>query len=155
MDPITLLATFAPLLVQGGKAMVSRWLAPKEFNPSTIEEWSKMQEVEISRFKALNEAGGTNATYLWVEAVVRLQRPFVVSCVFLTWAFAHMAAKSFGVDISPSILGSIDNAASIVGFYLFGERTLLYTPTANSAGIAPIKASGAGSGSGVTTGGRN
>lgn len=145
--------------MQGGKAAVARWLAPKEFRPSSIDEWAKMQEVEISRFKALNEAGGTNPTYLWVEAVIRLQRPFVVACVFMTWIAAHLAAKYFGVELAPVTISGIDNAASIVGFYLFGERTLVQTTVANSAGIAPIasaadglgKSNGAGA---VAPGGR-
>lgn len=146
MDPITMLAAFAPLFVQGGKAMISRWLAPKEFRPSTIDEWQKMQETEISRFKALNEAGGTNPTYLWVEAVIRLQRPFVVAAVFLTWVTAHLLAKYFGVEIAAVAMTSIDNAASIIGFYLFGERTMLATAGANSAGMSPVAAAGNGTG---------
>ena len=68
-------------------------------------------------FKALNEAGGSNPSYLWVEAIVRLQRPLVVSIALGAWAYTHV----MGIP-SPEV----DNFAAIVGFYLFGDRTMFY-----------------------------
>jgi hypothetical protein len=68
-------------------------------------------------FKALNEAGGSNPSYLWVEAIVRLQRPLVVAVSLGAWAYTHVVGMS-----SPEV----DNFAAIVGFYLFGDRTMFY-----------------------------
>lgn len=134
MDPITILSAFVPLLVQGGRAAVSRWLAPKEFRPSTIEEWERMKKLDLDMFQAINAAGGTNPSYPWVEAIVRLQRPFVVACVFLVWAAMHLGVHlSWLTNPSPVIWAAVDNAMSIVGFYLFGDRTLFYAQQAAQA----------------------
>jgi hypothetical protein len=117
MDPITLLAAFAPLAVDLGKSLISRFVAPEEFKPSTIEQYTQMKTLDLNMFKALNEAGGSNPSYLWVEAIVRLQRPLVVAIALGAWAYTHVA----GVP-SPEV----DNFAAIVGFYLFGDRTMFY-----------------------------
>jgi len=69
-------------------------------------------------FKAINEAGGTNPSYPWVEAAVRLMRPLVGLIVLGTWAYLKLNnQQSEGVD----------NFASCIGFYLFGDRTLFYS----------------------------
>jgi hypothetical protein len=117
MDPITLLAAFAPLAVDLGKSLISRFVAPDQFKPATIEQYVQVKQLDLDMFKALNDAGGTNQSYLWVEAVVRLQRPLVVAIALGVWAWSH----SYG---TPS--GEVDNFAAIVGFYLFGDRTMFY-----------------------------
>lgn len=121
MDPITLLATFAPLLVHGGKALIERYLAPDNFKPATIEEFQKTRELDLQFFQAVNNAGGANPSYAWVEAIVRLQRPFVVLGVVGAWVYLHFVGTS-----SEPNLAAVDNAAAIVAFYLFGDRTLFY-----------------------------
>lgn len=118
MDPITILSAFLPLLVDGGKAAINKWLGSENFKPANIDEYSKIKDKELEHFKAINEAGGGNPTYMWVEAIVRLMRPFVVLCILLTWAYCH------GMDQMDT--DSIDNAAAIVSFYLFGDRSLFY-----------------------------
>jgi hypothetical protein len=117
MDPITLLAAFAPLAVDFGKSLISRFVAPEQFKPSTIEQYTQVKQLDLDMFKALNDAGGSNASYLWVEAIVRLQRPLVVAIALGAWAYTHIA----GI---PS--AEVDNFAAIVGFYLFGDRTMFY-----------------------------
>ena len=117
MDPITLLAAFAPLAVDLGKSLISRFIAPENFKPATIEQYVQVKQLDLEMFKALNDAGGTNQSYLWVEAIVRLQRPLVVAIALLVWAWSH----SYGTPSS-----EVDNFAAIVGFYLFGDRTMFY-----------------------------
>lgn len=117
MDPITLLAAFAPLAVDLGKSLISRFVAPDQFKPATIEQYVQVKQLDLDMFKALNDAGGTNQSYLWVEAIVRLQRPLVVAIALLVWAWSH----SYGTPSS-----EVDNFAAIVGFYLFGDRTMFY-----------------------------
>jgi hypothetical protein len=104
-----------------GKSLISRYVAPDEFKPSTIEHWLSMKEMELKWFTALNNAGGTNSSYEWVEAIVRLQRPLVAAIALGTWAFSH----TYGTPSS-----EIDNFAAVIGFYLFGDRTLFYTKKA-------------------------
>jgi len=118
MDPITLLAAFAPLAVDLGKSLIAKFVAPDQFKPATIEQYVQVKQLDLDMFKALNEAGGTNASYLWVEAIVRLQRPLVVVIALTVWAWSH----SYGTPSS-----EVDNFAAIVGFYLFGDRTMFYS----------------------------
>lgn len=124
MDPITILAGLLPLGVELGKSLIARFIAPDNFKPSTIEQWTAMQEMQLRLFVAMNEAGGTNSSYPWVEAIVRLQRPAVAAVALLTWSWVHLVPTP-GLDP-----GTVDNFAAAVGFYLFGDRTLFYVTKA-------------------------
>ena len=117
MDPITILATFAPFVVDLGKSLINRFIAGDTFKPANIDEYVKMREVDLGFFKAMNEAGGANPSYPWVEAIVRLMRPTVTVMVLGTWAYLELTNQ-------PS--STVTNFASAVGFYLFGDRTLFY-----------------------------
>jgi hypothetical protein len=116
-DPLSLLAIFGPLLVDGGKAAIQKYMAPDEFKPTKIEDYLSMRQNDLEMFKAMNEAGGTNPTYPWVEATVRMMRPAIALAVISTWASLHLQ----GVDTAP-----VDSFAAAIGFYLFGDRTLFY-----------------------------
>ena len=100
-----------------GKSLIAKFVAPEQFKPATIEQYTQIKQLDLDMFKALNEAGGSNPSYLWVEAIVRLQRPLVVAIALGAWAYTHVA----GI---PS--AEVDNFAAIVGFYLFGDRTMFY-----------------------------
>ena len=76
-----------------------------------------LRQLDLDMFKAMNDAGGTNPSYPWVEAAVRLMRPAVGVIVLGTWAYL----KVNSIDSE-----SVDNFAGAVGFYLFGDRTLFY-----------------------------
>lgn len=117
MDPVTALAAFGPLVVDLGKSLISRFVAPGELKPANVDEYIKMRQCDLDMFKAMNEAGGTNSSYAWVEAVVRLQRPAVATIALTTWATLQLQGIS-----SPAV----ENFASAIGFYLFGDRTLFY-----------------------------
>jgi hypothetical protein len=117
MDPITILAALGPLALDLGKSLIARFIAPEEFKPSTIEQYAQMRQLDLDMFKAMNEAGGNNQSYPWVEAIIRLQRPTVVAVVLLTWAYLMLIGHSSD---------AVNNFASAIGFYLFGDRTLFY-----------------------------
>jgi hypothetical protein len=117
MDPLTILAALGPLAVELGKSLISRFIAPDQFKPSTIEQYVAMRQIDLDMFKAMNEAGGTNQSYPWVEAIVRLMRPTVGVIVLGTWAY---------LEISDNSSSAVSNFASAIGFYLFGDRTLFY-----------------------------
>lgn len=121
MDPITILATFAPFVVDLGKSLINRFIAGDTFKPANINEYIDMRKMDLDFFKAMNDAGGTNPSYLWVEAIVRLMRPSVTIMVLGTWAYLELTNQS-------SV--SVTNFASAVGFYLFGDRTLFYAKKA-------------------------
>lgn len=117
MDPVTILAAVAPLGVELGKSLISKFLGQSDFKPANIDDWMKMRGVDMEMFKAMNEAGGANPSYPWVEAIVRLQRPLVAAVALGVWGWSHTAGL-------PS--DTIDNFAAAIGFYLFGDRTLFY-----------------------------
>ena len=118
IDPITLLAGLGPIVTDLGKSLINRFIAPDVFKPATIDQYVKMKQIDLDMFKAMNEAGGGNASYPWVEAIVRLMRPVVGIIVFATWAYLKLTNQ-------PS--DAVDNFASAVGFYLFAERSLFYS----------------------------
>lgn len=100
-----------------GKSLIAKFVAPEQFKPATIEQYVQVKQLDLEMFKALNEAGGTNQSYLWVEAIVRLQRPLVVAIALGAWAWSH----TYGTPSS-----EVDNFAAVIGFYLFGDRTMFY-----------------------------
>jgi len=119
MDPITILAALGPVAVDLGKSLINRFIAPDQFKPATIEQYAKMKEIDLEFFKTMNEAGGGNASYPWVEAIIRLMRPLIGIIVLSTWAYLALAGN--GV-----VNEQVSNFASVIGFYLFGERSLFY-----------------------------
>ena len=121
MDPATILAALGPLAVDLGKSLISRFIAPTEMKPANVDEYVKMRQMDMDMYKAMNDAGGANPSYPWVEAIVRLQRPAVAAVVLLSWAYLTMNGQS-----SPTV----DNFAAAIGFYLFGDRTLFYARSA-------------------------
>jgi len=84
MDPITILAALGPVAVDLGKSLINRFIAPDQFKPATIEQYAKMKEIDLEFFKTMNEAGGGNASYPWVEAIIRLMRPLIGIIVLST-----------------------------------------------------------------------
>ena len=118
MDPMTILAALVPLAVDLGKSLLGRFVQVDQYKPVNIDEYAKMRQLDLDMFKAMNEAGGSNPSYPWVEAAVRLMRPAVAIVVLGTWATLKLSNL-------PS--DSVDNFAAAVGFYLFGDRTLFYS----------------------------
>lgn len=117
MDPLTILAALGPLAVDLGKSLIGRFIQTDNYKPVNVDEYVKMRQLDLDMFKAMNDAGGTNPSYPWVEAAVRLMRPAVGIIVLGTWAYLEMTGKTSE---------SVSNFASAVGFYLFGDRTLFY-----------------------------
>ena len=118
-DPITMLAAFGPLVVKLGESVINKFIAPDNFKPATIDDWVKMKELDIKQFEVLNNAGGTNASYPWVEAVIRLMRPSIAIGVIGTWSLCKFIPD---LTCGPEV----DNFAAAIGFYLFGDRSLFY-----------------------------
>lgn len=125
MDPFTILAALGPLAVDLGKSLIGRFIAPDGFKPTNIDDYTKMKDVDLQMFKAMNEAGGVNPSYPWVEACIRLMRPGVALLVLGTWAYMELTGDSSA---------AVANFASAVGFYLFGDRTLFYSNKMLNAG---------------------
>ena len=117
MDMLTILAALGPLAVDLGKSLIGRFIQQDVYKPVNVDEYVRMRQLDLDMFKAMNEAGGSNPSYPWVEAIVRLMRPAVAVIVLGTWA----TLKLNNMDSA-----SVDNFAAAVGFYLFGDCTLFY-----------------------------
>ena len=117
MDPITILSAFAPVVMDLGKSLISKFVAPDQFKPATIEQYTQMKNIDLEFFKVMNEVGAGNPSYPWVEGIVRLMRPLIGLLVLSTWVYTICRGH-------PS--EEVNNFASAVGFYLFGERSLFY-----------------------------
>ena len=118
MDPLTLLTVFAPVVMDGAKALIGRFTGNK---PAilTTEDYTKVQDADIRKLEAIAKLDvPAGETYKWVNAVRSMQRPVVVASVLLAWVYA-VVTNSAQVD-------NVSNLASAVFFYLFGERGLGY-----------------------------
>ncbi|MGL4757611.1 MAG: hypothetical protein ACRCXB_35100 [Aeromonadaceae bacterium] len=118
MDPLTILAALGPLAVDLGKSLIGRFIQTDGYKPVNVDEYVKMRQFDLDMFKAMNDAGGANPSYPWVEAVVRIMRPAVGVIVLGTWSYLKLTNVSSD---------AVDNFAGAVGFYLFGDRTLFYS----------------------------
>ena len=117
MDPLTILAALGPLAVDLGKSLIGRFIQSDVYKPTNIGEYTQMRNTDLEMFKAMNNVGAGGSTYPWVEAVVRLMRPSVGAIVLGTWSFMMITGQDSA---------AVNNFASAVGFYLFGDRTLFY-----------------------------
>ena len=117
MDPITILSAFAPVVMDLGKSLINKFVAPDQFKPATIEQYTQMKQIDLDMFKAMNDAGGGNPSYPWVEAITRLLRPIIGIIVLVTWSY--MQLKGVATD-------EVNDFACAVGFYLFAERSLFH-----------------------------
>lgn len=122
-DPLSVLAIFGPVAVDAGKALINRFIATDNFKPANIDEYSKVRGLDLELFKAMNDAGGANPSYPWVEAVVRLMRPAIALTTMAVWA----AVRLGGAPADPATVEAVDSFAAAIGFYLFGDRSLMYS----------------------------
>jgi hypothetical protein len=125
-DPLSILAVFGPVAVDAGKALINRFIAADNFKPANIDEYSKVRGLDLELFKAMNDAGGSNASYPWVEAIVRLMRPGIALLTMGVWAAGYLGVY----PPSPAV----DSFAAAIGFYLFGDRSLMYSKKSALAG---------------------
>ncbi len=124
MDPITILSAFLPVAMDLGKSLINKFVAPDVFKPATIEQYTQMKSIDLEFFKVMNEVGAGNPSYPWVEAIVRLMRPIIGVLVLSTWVYTICTGQ-------PS--DEVNNFASAVGFYLFGEYRSQYRPVGMSS----------------------
>ena len=111
-DPFSILAAFAPVVVDAGKAAVQRWIAPDRIAPLTVADAIQLNNSDVERLKALADIDRPlDKVSPWVADVRALMRPAVALAVTLAWVFNP---ESAGATL----------AAQSVWFYLFGERTL-------------------------------
>lgn len=116
----TLLPALAPAVADGLKSIIGKFTGGAK--PLTIAEQVQLMQAENERLKMLSELEGNGQTYAWVEAVRKLQRPFVVMMVILVWAGYFSGL----VELPEASALMLSEISSCVMFYLFGERGYMY-----------------------------
>lgn len=108
-----MLAVFAPVVVEAGKAAVQRFIAPDVVKPLTVDEQLKLEQSDVDRLRVIAELDRpAENVHAWVNDVRAMMRPFVAVSVTVKWCIAPQNA-------------SLDFMVGSVWFYLFGERTLV------------------------------
>lgn len=111
-DPLSILAAFAPIAIDAGKAAVQRWIAPERVKAMTITEAIQLEQVEIDRLRVIADLDRPSEKVSpWVADIRALMRPMIALVVTVSWA------------VNPESAGAA-LAAQSVWFYLFGERTI-------------------------------
>jgi hypothetical protein len=127
MDPMTLIALFGPLIKSGGQALINKFSKGDQFKPANVTEAIQLMQAESDQLKARISAADTQEpAYQWVASVIKLQRPIIVYLTICFW----LGMVFFGVG-SESDRKLVNDMASIVIFWLFGERTLLHINNRN------------------------
>lgn len=116
----TLVPALVPALADGLKSVVGKFTGGAK--PLTIAEQVQLMQAENERLDMLSKLEGSGTTYPWVEAIRKLQRPFVVAVVILVWACYFLGLT----EVSEGSVVILSDVSSSVMFYLFGERGYMY-----------------------------
>lgn len=125
LDPVSLATIFTSLIPTASYA-VKRIV---EYNtggpePSNANEAVELRKADAQVLDVINRTPENVSR--WVANIIALQRPIVVYSVLLNWTIMTVAGLA-GVNVDLQIYVIIANMASAVFFYLFGDRTLLYS----------------------------
>ncbi len=106
-----------PIVQQITGALVQH-IAPTEVRAPSVDDYVKMKQAdnETAKVRADLENGG-GATYPWVWAILKMQRPVILAVVVTLWAYQETLAG-----------GSTDIVKQAAGFamsWLFCERFII------------------------------
>jgi len=121
MDPLTLVALFGPLIKSGGQALINKFAKGEQYKPANVDDAIKLMEAETKQLEARGKVGDTEGEALpWVTSVIKLQRPIIVYGTIT--GFMIMSLIDLG---TPEDKKMISEMATMVIFWLFGERTMM------------------------------
>ena len=121
IDPITLVALIGPLIKSGGQALINKFAKGEQYKPANVDDAIKLMQAETEALKARILVADTNEpSYPWVAALVKLQRPVIVYGTIS----GYMIMSLWGLG-TPEAAKMVGELATIVIFWLFGERTLM------------------------------
>ena len=112
-DPLSVLAAIIPTLKYAFTRIVDyKTGGPK---PSNAQEAVALGDLEIRRLEAISKLDDSEGASPWVVNIRAMQRPLVVFLVLLTWVYVVLNNQV--------AVNTVCELASLVFFYLFGERT--------------------------------
>jgi hypothetical protein len=119
----SLLPSLLPAIADGARGLFARLFKGKGAQPQNVTEVITLMNAETDRLKTLAALDAPSGdSYKWVNAVRSLQRPVVSGAIILGYLAACYGLGSPTQDT----LDTLGQYASMVTFYLFGDRTYSY-----------------------------
>lgn len=114
------LPSLIPVAIDGVRGLVNKFTGGAAAQPSSPDDVVKLLEADTKKMEAIAKLEGSGNTYLWVEAVRKLQRPAVGLSVLILYGLAIHTGKD------AAVIASLGDWAAMYSFYLFGDRTYSY-----------------------------
>jgi hypothetical protein len=124
IDPVsitTILSSLLPSIGYAFKRIVDYKTGGRK--PSNSSEEVASREADVKLLEAIAKLDAAEGASKWVVNVRAMQRPLVVFVVLINWTL--MTLGIVPVDLQMYVI--VANLASSVMFYLFGDRTLMYS----------------------------
>jgi len=118
-DPVTILTAFIPTIQYVAGRIVDKYTGGPA--PSNAQEAIQLMNAETEKLKALSDLDNADGAAQWVQTIKGLQRPFAVVLILSAWYFVALRT---GIQLQ-----DLENLASAVIFYLFGQRTQMILHT--------------------------
>ena len=123
-----LIPSMIPAAADGVRALINRFTGGAGAAPSNPDEAIRLMEADTARLAALAKIEGTGVTYLWVEAVRKLQRPVMGAAAVSAYVVA------MHTDVEAGTVAELGDWVQAYFFYLFGERTYMHLSKAGRSG---------------------
>lgn len=115
-----LIPALLPALGDGVRGLFNKLTGNSGSKPANVAEVIQLMEADTSRLRAIAEMEKGGETYMWVEAVRKMQRPVAVGVIIS----AYVAAALFSDN--QQMIDGLSIYAQMVTFYLFGDRSYAY-----------------------------
>lgn len=124
LDPISLYTVFSAF-IPTASYVIKRITDYKTggAKASNATEEAQLGQVDVDKLKAIAELDNADGASQWVINIRALQRPIVVYTVLFNWSMVTLGL--IHVDLQLYVITA--NLASSVMFYLFGDRSLMYS----------------------------
>lgn len=121
-DPITIIASLIPAITHVVTRTVDHFTGADA--PQNVAEKTQLIAAENDKLRILAELDKSENLSPFVANIRALMRPVCVLIILTTWACLALALLINGrVDL---LIPVVENLASSVMFYLFGERTVMH-----------------------------
>ena len=119
---------FIPALTDGAKALINKVTGGAGARPSNFGEFLQLQDKEIERLKTLAEIDKpVGDISRWVNDLRSSTRYIMAIIILAVWASVMLI--SIWTPVQDDIIGLVSQLASMVFFYLYGDRAYTYIKT--------------------------
>ena len=115
-----LIPALLPALGDGVRGLFNKLTGNSGSKPANVAEVIQLMEADTARLRAIADMEKGGETYMWVEAVRKMQRPVAVGVIIS----AYVAAALFSDN--QQMIDGLSIYAQMVTFYLFGDRSYAY-----------------------------